>query len=87
MGAVANKHTQTIMNIETEFEVCVFNEDVRRAVENQERHPNFDDAWADLNYIEVLAEDEADARRKIERRYPERRGFRITGVFPLRIME
>lgn len=63
------------------FEAAIFNEDVRNLVAENRHHEVYDDVWADLNFIEVTAADEDEAREKLGRRYPERRGFRITQIY------
>lgn len=63
------------------YEVAIYNELVKRAVENGE-HANYSDEWADVHYIEISARDEADARRKILTKYPKDRGFIIKGISP-----
>ncbi|GGF64112.1 MULTISPECIES: hypothetical protein [Terasakiella] len=63
------------------YEVAIYNELVKRAVENGER-ASYSDEWADVHYIEISARDEADARRKILTKYPKDRGFIIKGISP-----
>lgn len=63
------------------YEVAIYNELVKRAMENGERAA-YSDEWADVHYIEVSARDESDARRKILTKYPKERGFIITGISP-----
>ena len=64
----------------TKYEVALHNEEVRRRVKEDERHREFTDDWADIHYIEVNAEDEQGARRKIESQYPSSKGFVIQTV-------
>ena len=68
----------------TKFEVALHNEEVRRCVKEDERHREFNDDWADIHYIEVNAEDEQEARRKIESRYPSSKGFVIQIVVEIK---
>jgi len=63
------------------YEVAIYNELVKRAVQTGERAA-YSDEWADVHYIEVSARDESDARRKILTKYPKERGFIITGISP-----
>ena len=63
-----------------DFEIAVYNQDVRDRVRNGERHRDLADEWADVHYIEVTADDETHARRIIERRYPGRRGYIVEAV-------
>ena len=63
------------------FEVAIYNETVKKAV--NEADPNrtgLSDDWADTRYIEVSADSEDAARRRIHSRYPENRGFVIVEV-------
>lgn len=64
------------------YEVEIYNELVKRAVNNGETSPQYSDEWADTRYIEVSARDEMDARRKILSKYPKDRGFVIRGISP-----
>ena len=61
------------------FEVAIYNELVKRAMQNGERAAYSDD-WADTRYIEVSARDESDARRKVLVKYPKDKGFIIKGI-------
>jgi len=63
------------------FEVQMYNELVKRAIEAGEPS-SYSDDWADLRYVEVSARDETDARRKIFSKYPKERGFMIKAVEP-----
>jgi len=67
-------------NRKKNFEIAVFNEDVRACEAKGEKHPNFGKEWSDVHYFEVEAYDEAAARKQIFQRYPERKGFVITNV-------
>jgi hypothetical protein len=62
------------------FEVGVFNKEVRDAVQDGTHHRFLDDEWADIHWIEIVAQDEQEAQQKANRRYPERAGYLITGV-------
>ena len=62
------------------FEVAVYNKVVRRMVKEGERHRHLTDDWADIHYVDVMAEDEHGARAKIEAKYPEDKGFVIENV-------
>ena len=65
---------------ERKFEVAVFNEKVRRLVQQGERHRDLNDSWGDTQYMTVAAQDVEEARRKAVARYPESRGFVIEQV-------
>ena len=63
------------------FEVAIYNEAVKKSV--REAEPNrtgLSDDWADTRYIEINAETEEAARRKVLARYPEHRGFVVLEV-------
>ena len=60
------------------YEVAVFNQAVRDAMKDGERHPFLKDDWADIHWIEVRAYTPGAARQKIEVRYPSFRGYVIT---------
>ncbi len=62
------------------FEVGVYNKKVRQLVKEGERHRDLTDDWADIHYVDVMAEDEHGARAKIEAKYPEDKGFVIENV-------
>lgn len=62
------------------YEVAIHNAEVRQLLKEGERHKRLTDDWADTHYVEVLARDEAEARAKIEARYPASKGFVINHV-------
>ena len=62
------------------FEVGVYNKEVRQLVKEGERHHYLTDDWADIHYLDVMADDEHGARVKIEARYPQDKGFVIEFV-------
>ncbi|MBT7954693.1 MAG: hypothetical protein HN731_05855 [Rhodospirillaceae bacterium] len=63
-----------------EFEVAIYNKEVRELVAEGSRHQNLTDEWAETHYIDVEGSDKQDARRIIQRRYPEKRGFVIDSI-------
>jgi len=63
-----------------EFEVAIYNKEVRELVAEGSRHQNLTDEWAEIHYIDVEGSDKQDARRVILRRYPEKRGFVIDSI-------
>jgi hypothetical protein len=65
------------------FEVVVYNRLVRDLVERNESHKDLKDEWAENHYQEIMAIDAAEARRKIENRYPAAKGFVIEKVIGL----
>ncbi|MGB0554335.1 MAG: hypothetical protein ACPGQV_17485 [Alphaproteobacteria bacterium] len=62
------------------YEVAVFNQAVRDAMEDGERHPFLKDDWADIHWIDVRAYTPGAARQKIEVRYPSFRGYVVTDI-------
>jgi len=62
------------------FEVIVYNQRVRDAVNLDEHHPQYDDDWAENRYVEVKAVSPQAARRKLASRYPKHLGFVIVDV-------
>ncbi len=64
----------------TRYDIGAYNTKVRELVQMGERHRNLDDSWADIHYVEITAESEAEARQKVSRRYPERDGYVIASV-------
>jgi hypothetical protein len=62
------------------FEVAIHNAEVRKLLKEGDKHKILTDDWADTHYIEIEAVDEADARAKIETRYPKAKSFVITHV-------
>ncbi|MBL6928067.1 MAG: hypothetical protein ISR44_02750 [Rhodospirillales bacterium] len=69
------------------FEVAIVNKDVSRAVEMGGHHPDLADSWAEVNYFEIRANDENDARRKMASRYPPTEGYVIEDVFQIKFAE
>lgn len=69
----------------TEFEVAVYNADVRACVADQRRHRDLSDDWADIHYIAIEADSQAQALDKAQRRYPDRRGYVIEAVTEVRM--
>ncbi len=63
-----------------EYEVGIYNTEVRERVAEGRRHANLKDDWAEIHYIEVEAADLGAARAKLLLRYPEKRGFVIDSV-------
>ena len=62
------------------FEAAIFNRDVRKLVADHLHHEHLDDVWAELNFIEVEAKDEANAMAQLRRRYPDKNGYEITQI-------
>ncbi len=62
------------------FEFCIYNQEVRSLVKENQSHKFFDDHWADVQKHDVEATDEGAARELIARRYPPDDGFVIAAV-------
>ena len=63
-----------------EFEVAIYNEEVREKVRSGSWHRDLNDDWAEIHYIEVKAKDENDANQQILRKYPKNQGYVIESV-------
>lgn len=65
------------------YEITIYNKEVRDSLQNFQSHPNFDDGWSDQRFLQVEANNLQDARKIINRRYPERSGFVIVDILEL----
>lgn len=65
------------------FEFSLYNSEVRDLVGNGESHNQFDDSWSEQHYIQIEAIDEQSARKELEKRFPQKRGFVCTSVLKL----
>ena len=61
---------------------AVYNENVREACEEGRHHTELSDVWAHPNYIDVSANDEREAKQKIERNLPKKKGYVIKSLRP-----
>ena len=59
------------------YEVSIYNRDVRAAVKGNQSHILFGDHWADIQFQDVQAQSETEARKLVSRRYPPDQGFVI----------
>ena len=59
------------------YEVSIYNRDVRAAVKGNQSHILFGDHWADIQFQDVQAQSETEARKLMSRRYPLDHGFDI----------
>ena len=59
------------------YEVSIYNRDVRAAVKDNKSHILFGDHWADIQFQDVQAQSETEARKLISQRYPPDQGFVI----------
>lgn len=62
------------------FEVSIYNREVRSLVKENQSHHYFDDQWADLQILDVVAHDAAEARKLFTERFPPDDGFVIGDV-------
>lgn len=65
------------------YEVAIYNQKVRDALQEGDSHPNFSDEWGDINYITFLSGTPEDARKRAENKYPANLGFVIESVTAL----
>jgi len=59
----------------TEYEIPVYNIEVRKAVLNGDDHPELEDKWADTHLIVVRAKTPEEAIAICRRKHPEKMGF------------
>ncbi len=62
-------------NNRTAYEVTLYHQDVRAAVQDNRHHAFFSDHWADFKVQGVLAHDENEAYQLVTERYPPEEGF------------
>ncbi len=62
------------------WEVHLFNRDVRAMVKDNRQHGFFSDIWADDQMTVVEAQDAGEARAIASHHYPPESGFVISGV-------
>lgn len=62
------------------FKVCVYNQEVRDLVNDNEHHVCFQDDWAEGHVHDVVASDAEEARRVVENRFPPDDGFVVDRV-------
>ncbi|PCI48092.1 MAG: hypothetical protein COB49_06370 [Alphaproteobacteria bacterium] len=63
-----------------EYEVTIYNKQVRDYVRDDKKHPQYDSGWADQRFLMIVAKDADDARNIIRRRHPEHKGFVIVDI-------
>ena len=59
------------------YEVAIYNMNVRQLVMQNQSHSYVDDRWAKPQTRNVVARDEAEARKLISERFPPAEGFVI----------
>ena len=62
------------------FEIAVYNSEVRQKVAEGQAHSRLTDDWADIQYIEIVALSEEQARAQFEESHPSGQGFVIDGI-------
>ena len=72
------------MATEWPYEVMIYNRVVRARVEKGFHHRSLADDWAEVQHIELTAEDPEHARRKATARYPESQGYVISEIVELK---
>ena len=65
------------------FEIAVYNEEVRKLENAGERHRHLSKDWADAHYFEINARDEAHAKSKALTKYPASAGYLIERISEL----
>ena len=65
------------------FEIGIYNEKVRKAVETMEPVKDLDPGWADLHWVRLWAQSSEAARKRILQRYPTEQGFVVTDIIEL----
>ena len=66
---------QSSTNGRNAYEVRIYDREVRAAVKVNGSHNLFGDHWADLQFQDVNAQSETEARKLISMRYPPELGF------------
>ncbi|WP_339865693.1 hypothetical protein [Paremcibacter congregatus] len=69
------------------FEVSLYNKDVRKMLEQNKDHPNFNRDWAHLQFFTYEGETENDILEQVRKKYPERKGFVIDKVMEIKEYE
>lgn len=67
------------------YEISVYNREVRQAVKQNRAHSLLGDHWADTQFQDVMAADEAEARRLAALRFPADQGFVVEDLVPAHI--
>lgn len=64
------------------YEIAVYNENVRQMIKQGDKHDFLDDDWADIHYLEIMANGEQEARSKAQSKYPSDQGYVIESITP-----
>ena len=62
------------------FEVVVYNENVRKLVEENKSHAYLSDHWANPHIQDIEAQDKAEAEKIARDRFPAREGFVVDQI-------
>lgn len=62
------------------YEITIYNKEVRNYVQGNKKHPQYDSGWADQRFLMIEAEDADDARKIVNRRHPDHKGFVIVDI-------
>ncbi len=62
------------------YEIPVYNSQVRQAIRNGDKHPSLGDEWADTHFITVSANSPEEAVIVCRRKHPERMGYVLGDV-------
>jgi hypothetical protein len=63
-----------------QYEIVLYNEEVRAQVAAGKHHRFYDDSWGEARFIELEGTSEDEVRAKLSRRYPAAQGFVIESV-------
>ena len=66
------------------FQFSLYNRDVRSLVKNNQSHAYYEDYWAGRQIRDVVAQNEAEARKLIDLRFPMADGFVVEAIEPCR---
>lgn len=64
------------------YEVAVYNEKVRQMIKQGDKHEFLKDDWANINYLEISASGEQEARSKASSKFPADQGYVIESITP-----
>ncbi|NQU59931.1 MAG: hypothetical protein HQ512_02275 [Rhodospirillales bacterium] len=65
------------------YEFAVYNAEVRQTAAEGKDHSRFTADWADMQYIEIMAMNEEQARGKFEEMHPSAQGFVVDDVMEM----
>ena len=68
------------VNDRAAYEVTLYHQEVRAAVQNNRQQAFFSDHWGDFKVRGVMAQDETEARQVVTDRYPPEEGFVVQNL-------